>query len=159
MLARNVKVPIEKQETEMADGEMTKGMTTVDLLPLVTDVVAAHLSHNKTASSEVAPLIRTVSQALDDLRTQGSPSERHEPAVPIKKSMTPDCIVYLKDGKKLKMLKRYLRRVYDMPPEQYRQRWGLRADYPMVAPRFAETRSKLANQRDHPHAEVRFPLD
>ena len=123
---------------------MTEGMTTVDLLPLVTDVVSAHLSNNKTASSELAPLIRTVYQALDDLRTQGTPAERAEPAVPIKKSVTPDYIVCLEDGKKLKILKRHLRVAYDVSPEQYRQRWGLPADYPMVAPNYAEKRSKLA---------------
>ena len=128
----------------MTEDETTKGMTTVDLLPLVTDVVAAHLSNNKTASSEVAPLIRAVYQALDDLRTKGTPAERPEPAVPIKKSVTPDYIVCLEDGRKLKMLKRHLRTAYDMSPEQYRQSWGLPADYPMVAPKYADTRSKLA---------------
>ena len=126
--------------------EDTEGMTTVDLLPLVTDVVAAHLSNNKTASTKVAPLIRTVYQALDDLRTKGTPAEIPEPAVPIKKSVTPDYIVCLEDGRKLKMLKRYLRRAYNLSPEQYRQRWNLPADYPVVAPNYAEKRSKLAKQ-------------
>src|SRR5690349_895597 len=123
---------------------MTEDMTTVDLLPLVTDVVAAQISNNKTPSSEVAPLIRAVYQALDDLRTKGTPAERPEPAMPIKKSVTPDYIVCLEDGKQLKMLKRHLRTAYDMSPEQYRQRWGLPRDYPMVAPNYAKTRSKLA---------------
>ena len=125
---------------------MTEDMTTVDLLPLVTDVVAAQISNNKTPSAEVAPLIRAVYQALDDLRTKGTPAERPEPAVPVKKSVTADYIVCLEDGKKLKMLKRHLRTAYDMSPEQYRQRWALPADYPMVAPKYAETRSKLAKQ-------------
>jgi predicted transcriptional regulator len=123
---------------------MTEDMATVDLLPLVTDVVAAQISSNKTPASEVAPLIRAVYQALDDLRTKGTPAERPEPAVPVKKSVTPDYIVCLEDGKQLKMLKRHLRTAYDMSPEQYRQRWGLPADYPMVAPKYAEKRSKLA---------------
>ena len=125
---------------------MTEDITTVDLLPLVTDVVAAQISNNKTPSSEVAPLIRAVYQALDDLRTKGTAAERPEPAVPVKKSVTPDYIVCLEDGKKLKMLKRHLRTAYDMSPEQYRQRWGLPAEYPMVAPKYADTRSKLAKQ-------------
>src|SRR5262245_47566712 len=133
-----------KKETKMTEDEKTEGMTTVDLLPLVADVVAAHLSNNKTASSEVALLIRAVYQALDDLRTKGISAERPEPAVPVKKSVTPDYIVCLEDGKKLKMLKRHLRTAYDMSPEQYRQRWGLPADYPMVAPKYADKRSKLA---------------
>src|SRR5689334_8543291 len=128
----------------MTDDETTQGVTAVDLLPLVTNVVAAQISNNKTASSEVAPLIRTVYEALDELRTKGTPAERPEPAVPIKKSVTPDYIVCLEDGKKLKMLKRHLRTAYDMSPEQYRQRWALPADYPMVAPKYAEKRSKLA---------------
>ena len=129
----------QKQETEM-----TEGVTTVDLLPLVTGLVAAQISNNKTPSSEVAPLIRAVYQALDDLRTKGTAAERPEPAVPVKKSVTPDYIVCLEDGKQLKMLKRHLRTAYDMSPEQYRQRWGLPADYPMVAPKYAEKRSKIA---------------
>ena len=123
---------------------MPEDMMAGDVLPLVTEVVTAHLSNNKTASSELAPLIRTVYQALDELRTQGSPAERPEPAVPIKKSVTRDFIVCLEDGKKMKMLKRHLRTAYDMSPEQYRQRWALPADYPMVAPNYAEKRSKLA---------------
>src|SRR5215831_21223991 len=125
---------------------MTEDMTTVDLLPLVTDVVAAQISSNKTPSSEVAPLIRAVYQALDDLRAKGTPAERPEPAVPVKKSVTPDYIVCLEDGKQLKMLKRHLRTAYDMSPDQYRQRWDLPRDYPMVAPKYADTRSKLAKQ-------------
>lgn len=123
---------------------MTEDMTAVDLLPLVTDVVSAQLSNNKTASSAVAPLIQSVYQAFDGLRTKGTPAERPEPAVPVKKSVTPDYIVCLEDGKKLKMLKRHLRTAYDMSPEQYRQRWGLPVDYPMVAPKYAAVRSKLA---------------
>ena len=130
----------------MTDDETMQGMTTTDLLPLVTDVVAAHLSNNKTPSSEVAPLIRAVYQALDDLRTKGTPAERPEPAVPIKKSVTPDYIVCLEDGKQLKTLKHHLRTAYDMTPEQYRERWALPADYPMVAPKHAERRSKIAKQ-------------
>jgi predicted transcriptional regulator len=123
---------------------MPEDMMAGDLLPLVTEVVAAQLSNNKIASSEVSSLIRTVYQALDELRTNATPAEQHEPAVPIKKSVTPDYIVCLEDGKKLKMLKRHLRTAYGMSPEQYRQRWALPADYPMVAPKYAETRSKLA---------------
>src|SRR6516162_2123599 len=115
-------------------------------LPLVTEVVAAHLSNNKTPSLDVAPLIRSIYQAFAELSIKGTPAELPEPAVPIKKSVTPDYIVCLEDGRQLKMLKRYLRTAYDMSPSQYRQRWGLPADYPLVAPNYAKTRSKLAKQ-------------
>ena len=123
---------------------MPEDMMTGDLLPLVTEVVTAQLANNKTAPSEVAPLIRTVYQALDELRSKGIPAEPPQPAVPIKKSVTPDYIVCLEDGKKLKMLKRHLRAAYDMSPEQYRQRWALPVDYPMVATGYSQVRSKLA---------------
>jgi predicted transcriptional regulator len=113
-------------------------------LPLVTEVVAAHLSNNKTPSSDVAPLIRSIYQAFAELSIKGTPATRPEPAVPIKKSVTLDYIVCLEDGRQLKMLKRYLRTAYDMTPDQYRRRWALAADYPMVAPNYAKKRSKLA---------------
>ena len=113
-------------------------------LPLVTEVVAAHLSNNKTPSLDVAPLIRSIYQAFAELSIKGTPAELPEPAVPIKKSVTPDYIVCLEDGRQLKMLKRHLRTAYDMSAEQYRQRWSLPADYPMVAPNYAKKRSKLA---------------
>ena len=113
-------------------------------LPLVTEVVAAHLSNNKTPSLDVAPLIRSIYQAFAELSIKGTPAELPEPAVPIKKSVTLDYIVCLEDGRQLKMLKRYLRTAYDMTPDQYRRRWALAADYPMVAPNYAKKRSKLA---------------
>jgi predicted transcriptional regulator len=123
---------------------MSEAMKMDDLLPLVTEVVSAQLSNNKTASSAVAPLIQSVYQVLDELRAKGTPAELPSPAVPIKKSVTPDYLVCLEDGKQLKMLKRYLRNAHGMTPDEYRKRWGLPADYPMVAPRYAEKRSKIA---------------
>jgi predicted transcriptional regulator len=114
-------------------------------LPLVTDIVAAHLSNNNVPSGELPQLIREVYQALAMASAGGpAPTARPEPAVSVKKSVTPDYIVCLEDGKKLKMLKRHLRTSYDMSPEQYRDRWNLPADYPMVAPNYAKQRSKLA---------------
>jgi predicted transcriptional regulator len=115
-----------------------------ELMPLVTEVVAAHLSNNKTPSSDVAPLIRSVYHILAELSVKGTSAGKPEPAVPIKKSVTPDYIVCLEDGRKFKMLKRHLRTSYDMTPDKYRQRWGLPGDYPMVAPNYAKKRSKLA---------------
>jgi len=123
---------------------MPEDMKAVQLLPLVTEVVAAKLSNGKTASSDVASLIQSVYQVLDELRINGTPAELPEPAVPIKRSVTPDYIVCLEDGRQLSMLKRHLRNAFDMSPDQYRRRWGLPVDYPMVAPNYAKTRSKIA---------------
>ena len=124
--------------------EPTKSQT---LLPMVSEIVTAQVANNKIIPAELPQLIRDVYAALAHA-TMGDtgPTPRGEPAVPVKKSVTPDYIVCLEDGKKLKMLKRYLRTAYDMSPEAYRQRWSLPADYPMVAPNYAKTRSKLAKQ-------------
>jgi predicted transcriptional regulator len=118
-----------------------------DLLPLVTNIVAAHLSHNTVAMSDLPQLIRDVYNAMATVGIgQAAPAERPTPAVAIKKSVMPDYIVCLEDGKKLKMLKRHLRTAYGMSPEEYRERWGLPPDYPMVAPNYARQRSKLAKE-------------
>ena len=101
---------------------MPEDMKAVQLLPLVTEVVAAKLSNGKTASSDVASLIQSVYQVLDELRINGTPAELPEPAVPIKRSVTPDYIVCLEDGRQLSMLKRHLRTAFDMTPDQYRRR-------------------------------------
>src|SRR6476660_8340775 len=123
---------------------MPEAMKAGELLPLVTQIVAAKLSTGKTASSEVAPLIQSVYQVLNELRINGTPAELPEPAVPIKRSVTPDYIVCLEDGRQLKMLKRHLLKAFNTPPDQYRRRWGLPVDYPMTAPNYAKTRSKIA---------------
>ena len=115
------------------------------LITLTSDIVAAHVSNNNVAVDEVATLITNVYSALQGLG--GEPvkvEERPEPAVSIRSSVKPDYIVCLEDGKKLKMLKRYLRTNFDMSPEEYRARWNLPADYPMVAPNYAEKRRELA---------------
>lgn len=118
-----------------------------ELLPLVTDIVAAHLSNNTVPLTDLPDLIRDVYNALATAGDSAAPEpERPTPAVPPKKSVTPDYIVCLEDGKKLKMLKRHLRTAYGMSPEEYRERWGLPADYPMVAPNYAKQRSKLAKE-------------
>ena len=125
---------------------MPEDMKAGELLPLVTQVVAAKLSTSKTPLTDVASLIQSVHQVLDELRINGTPAELPEPAVPIKRSVMPDYIVSLEDGRKLKTLKRYLRTSFDMTPDQYRRRWGLSADYPMVAPNYAKKRSQLAKK-------------
>ncbi|HVJ42868.1 MAG TPA: MucR family transcriptional regulator [Dongiaceae bacterium] len=118
------------------------------LLPMVTEIVAAHLSNNAVPVGDIPRLINEVYGALTGLGQAGSPvvALTQEPAVPIKKSVLADHIVCLEDGKKLKMLKRHLRTVYGLTPEQYREKWNLPADYPMVAPNYAKKRSSLARQ-------------
>jgi predicted transcriptional regulator len=118
-----------------------------ELLPLVTDIVAAHLSNNTVPIAELPDLIRDVYAALASAGGEVAPApERPTPAVPVKKSVTPDFIICLEDGKKLKMLKRHLRTAYGMSPEEYRERWQLPPDYPMGAPNYAKQRSKLAKE-------------
>lgn len=118
-----------------------------EILALTSNIVAAHVSNNTVAGGELPAIIR---QVYDTLSSVGVPQEvepeRPTPAVPIKKSITPDHIICLEDGKKLKMLKRHLKTAYDMTPEEYRDRWGLASDYPMVAPNYARQRSKLAKE-------------
>jgi predicted transcriptional regulator len=118
-----------------------------DVLALTTDIVAAHVSNNSVNVNDLPKLIRDVHDALSQIE-QGSPgpADRPTPAVPIKKSVTPDYIICLEDGKKLKMLKRHLKTAYNMTPEEYREKWGLPADYPMVAPNYAKQRSRLAKE-------------
>ncbi|WP_135210452.1 MucR family transcriptional regulator [Vitreimonas flagellata] len=117
-----------------------------DAMRMTTDIVASFVSNNKIASDELGDLIRTVHKTLSSLSGEQAlaPSERPKPAVPINKSVQHDHIVCLEDGKKLKMLKRYLRSTYNMSPDDYRRRWGLPADYPMVAPAYAARRSEFA---------------
>jgi predicted transcriptional regulator len=116
-----------------------------DILNLTATIVASHASHNTVDTNELTVLIQKVYHTLTELGDV-SPiiSERPDPAVPIKKSVQRDYIVCLEDGKKLKMLKRHLKSAYNMTPEQYRDRWNLPADYPMVAPNYANQRSQLA---------------
>ena len=119
----------------------------VELLPLASEIVAAQVANNKITPAELPQLIREVYQALVQARAGETGSiPRGDPAVPIKKSVTPDFIVCLEDGEKMKMLKRHLRTAHGMSLDQYRQRWGLSADYPMTAPNYTKTRSKLAKQ-------------
>lgn len=118
-----------------------------ELLALTTDIVASHVSNNPVTVSEVPQLIRQVYSALADVDSAAPPEpELPKPAVPIRKSVTPDYIVCLEDGKKLKMLKRHIRTRYDLTPDEYRERWGLAPDYPMVAPNYASRRSALAKK-------------
>ncbi|MBO9714871.1 MucR family transcriptional regulator [Sphingomonas sp.] len=117
------------------------------LVTLTADIVAAHVSNNSVAVSDLPVLIQNVHGALAGLgRTAAEPEVKQEPAVSVRSSVKPDYIVCLEDGKKLKMLKRHLMTHYQMTPEQYRAKWNLPADYPMVAPNYAEQRRSLAKK-------------
>lgn len=117
------------------------------LITLTSDIVAAYVGENSIAPDEVGVLIGNVYNALSNVGVPPLPEELPpEPAVSIRASVKPDYIVCLEDGKKLKMLKRYLRTNFNMTPEQYRERWNLPADYPMVAPNYATTRRELAKK-------------
>lgn len=117
-----------------------------DLRRLTAEIVAAHVSHNSVPTGDVGRFIVRTHAALQEI-TQGPPNEddaKPVPAVSVRTSIKPDYIVCLEDGKKLKLLKRHLARKYNMTPDEYRSKWGLRADYPMVAPNYAQRRSELA---------------
>jgi predicted transcriptional regulator len=117
-------------------------------IEVATEIVSAYVSNNSVSTSDLPLLISEVYGALSRLSNTSieAPTEAPKPAVTVKKSVTPDYIVCLEDGKKFKSLKRHLRTQYNMTPEEYREKWGLAADYPMVAPKYAEARSQLAKK-------------
>lgn len=119
-----------------------------DVLRMAVDVVAAYLSNNQVATSQISEIIHSVFNSLNslDVPPAETPVEAPKPATSIRKSVTPDYIICLEDGKKLKMLKRHLRTTYNMTPEEYRAKWNLPPDYPMVAPNYARQRSDFAKR-------------
>lgn len=117
-----------------------------NILELTAEIVSAHVSNNSVPLSELPGLIQEVYRTLSAVGRGAPAPDKPQPAVPIKKSVFPDYIICLEDGKKLKMLKRHLKTAYNMTPEQYRERWGLPPDYPMVAPNYAQRRSELAKK-------------
>ena len=121
---------------------------TGNYIELTAEIVSAYVSNNTVPASEIPSLISQIHAALSRVsgKSGDAPAEQLKPAVSVKKSVTPEHIVCLEDGKKFKSLKRHLRTQYDMTPEQYREKWGLGADYPMVAPNYAAARSQLAKQ-------------
>ena len=127
----------------MADTEYAEDT----LLTLTADIVAAHVSNNSVAVNDLPNLIQNVHGALSGIsKSTSAPEARPEPKVSIRASIKPDYIVCLEDGKRLKMLKRHLMTHYQLTPDQYRQKWGLSSDYPMVAPNYAEQRRVLAKK-------------
>lgn len=125
---------------------MSDTSSRAQVLGLMAQIVSAHVSHNAVRADALPALIQSVYATLTSVGAEPVQAEKQQPAVPIKRSVFPDYIVCLEDGKKLKMLKRHLQTSYGMTPEQYRERWGLSADYPMVAPNYAERRSDLAKK-------------
>lgn len=126
---------------------MTDSANSNDLLALTTEIVAAHVSNNTVAVGDLPLLINQVYQSLAGIgKAPVTATERPQPAVNVKRSVHPDYIICLEDGKKLKMLKRHLKTAYNMSPDEYRERWNLPPDYPMVAPNYARQRSKLAKE-------------
>ena len=127
---------------------MSDTIATSNYIELAADIVSAYVSNNSVPAGELPSLIGEIHAAL--LRVGGGgvevPAEAPKPAVSLKKSVTPDYIICLEDGKKFKSLKRHLRTQYNMTPEQYREKWGLPVDYPMVAPNYAKARSELAKE-------------
>ncbi len=118
-----------------------------ELLGLTSQIVSAHVSNNTVAVVDLPGLIEQVYKTLTAVGSGAEGAgDRPTPAVPAKRSITPDFLICLEDGKKLKMLKRHLKTAYNMTPEEYRERWGLPPDYPMVSPNYAKQRSKLAKQ-------------
>jgi len=121
---------------------------TAELIDMTAEIVAAYVGHNNVAPDEVSKLIELVHGALaqaaygEGVAAEATP----EPAVPVEDSVTPEYLICLEDGKKFKSLKRHIRTHYDLTPEDYRERWGLPADYPMVAPNYAKARSRLAKK-------------
>lgn len=134
--------------TEMAQNSESNGVRSDDILKLATEIVAAYVSNNPIPVSEVPAMIKSVHSTLGGLGggLTGEIQLSQKPAIPVKRSVNPDFIVCLEDGKKLKMLKRYLRSNYGMTPEEYRSKWSLPADYPMVAPNYAAQRSEFAKK-------------
>lgn len=126
-----------------------------EAMQLASNIVAAYVGNNKVGSDDLPELLQDVYKAVSGLTEDGTNYfAKRDPAVPVSQSVTPDYVICLEDGKKLKMLKRYLRTHYDLSPEEYRRKWGLPADYPMTAPNYAKRRSKLAKEIGLGTAEV-----
>ncbi len=119
-----------------------------EITGMTADIVSAYVSNNSIATADIPNLIQSVYRALSSVTTSAEAVEAapREPAVPVRRSITPDFLICLEDGRKFKSLKRHLRTKYNMSPDEYRAKWGLAKDYPMVAPNYAKARSDLAKQ-------------
>lgn len=128
--------------------EIGENLPHTDVLQMTTQVVAAYVGHNRVVETQIPEVIKSVYASLAGLNghTELAAKARQKPAIPVKKSITADYLICLEDGKKLKMLKRHLRTAYGLSPEDYRAKWGLGSDYPMVAPNYAKQRSAFAKK-------------
>jgi predicted transcriptional regulator len=126
--------------------EKSKSVSDEEMLRMTASVVSAYVGNNSLPPTQIPDVIKTVYGSLTSLGRGGGTRDLPRPAVPVRKSITPDYIVCLEDGRKLKMLKRHLRTTYNMTVEDYRQKWGLPIDYPMVAPNYAKQRSAFAKR-------------
>lgn len=126
--------------------EKTKSLSDGEMLQMTASVVSAYVGNNSLTPTQIPDVIKTVYGSLTSLGRAGSGRDLPRPAVPVRRSITPDYIVCLEDGRKLKMLKRHLRTTYNMTVDDYRQKWGLPIDYPMVAPNYAKQRSAFAKR-------------
>ncbi len=127
-------------------GPMNEDQPNSQILSLTAQIVSAHVSNNAIQAEALPGLILSVYKTLTGTGVEAAQPEKRQPAVAVKRSIFPDYIICLEDGKKLKMLKRHLKTAYDMTPDQYRARWDLPPNYPMVAPNYAEHRSTLAKK-------------
>jgi predicted transcriptional regulator len=143
---RKVRESIDWRKAVQAfDQQYLKKFAADERLEAVAHIVAAHVSRNRVPTSEIKELIQTVYRGISNITKEEVPPPKNlNPAVSIERSIEPDYLICLEDGKKLKMLKRHLRSTYNLTPDRYREKWGLPPDYPMVAPRYAEQRSALA---------------
>ena len=134
--------------SEHAGSKANKMDEKSEIIEMTADIVAAYVGANSVSAAELPTLIQSVHRALSGVQSGAEAAQEapKEPAVPLKKSITPDFLVCLEDGRKFKSLKRHLRTKYNMSPEEYRSKWGLAKDYPMVAPNYAKARSDLAKQ-------------
>ncbi len=126
--------------------EVSDNLPQTDVMQMTTEVVAAYVGSNNVGGTQVPGIIKSVYASLAGLDGQLGAETKQQPAVPIKKSITADYLICLEDGKKIKMLKRYLRTSYGLSPDEYRAKWGLGPDYPMVAPNYSKQRSAIAKK-------------
>ena len=132
----------------MSENSAPENISKEQLLEMTTEIVSAYVGNNTIAAGELNELIVSIHDSLHNLTTGGVEVEPEpiKPAVPVRRSVTPDYLICLEDGKRLKMLKRHLRTTYGLSPDDYRAKWGLPADYPMVAPNYAQQRSEFAKK-------------
>ena len=132
----------------MSENAAPENISKEQLLEMTTEIVSAYVGNNTIAAGELNELIVSIHDSLHNLTTGGVEAEPEpiKPAVPVRRSVTPDYLICLEDGKRLKMLKRHLRTTYGLSPDDYRAKWGLPADYPMVAPNYAQQRSEFAKK-------------